>query len=59
MTIEEKEKSHVAGTLEKLRLDNADLSQISQAFNYFYGAFDDTEDFNKNTENLYFYQASY
>ena len=49
----------MAGTLEKLRLDNADLSQISQAFNYFYGAFDDTEDFNKNTENLYFYQASY
>ena len=40
-------------------MDQADLTQISNAFAYFYGSFDDTEDFNKNTENLYFYQASY
>lgn len=42
-----------------MRQDEADLAQVSQAFNYFYSQFDDAEDFNKNTENMYFYQASY
>ena len=46
-------------SLDKVRQDGADLAQISQAFTYFYQSFDDAEDFNKNTENMYFYQASY
>ena len=59
LSIEEKERATFATSLDKIRQDSADLSQISQAFNFFYQGFDDAEDFNKNTENMYFYQASY
>ena len=59
LTIEEKERAYLASDLDKLRVDNSNLGQISQAFNYFYHRFDDSEDFNKNTENMYFYQASF
>ena len=59
LIIEEKERNHFAVSLDKVRQDGADLAQISQAFTYFYQSFDDAEDFNKNTENMYFYQASY
>ena len=59
LQIEEKERGGFGVSLEKIRQDSADLQQISQAFGYYYQTFDDAEDFNKNTENMYFYQSSY
>ena len=39
LLIEEKERSHFATSLDKIRQDSADLQQISQAFNYFFSGF--------------------
>lgn len=57
--IDTKEKQRLENDFKKLQTDQEEVNKLTGAFRHFFDNFDKSEDFNKNTENVMFYEASF